>query len=66
MKTQREIIRQLSELAGGIGKLANLIDKPVSRVSEWHTGTHAMTLPTLLLMLEKLDLDISFIKNDYK
>lgn len=56
MKTQKEIIAFLAKQAGGFSKLAELIEVPPSRVSEWHGETHYMSLKTLLLMIESLEL----------
>ena len=56
MQTQREIINSLAKQAGGFTKLAELINVPAPRVSEWHSEKHAIGLPTLLLIISKLNL----------
>ena len=56
MKTQKQIIAFLAKQAGGFSKLAELIEVPQSRVSEWYREVHAMSVPTLLLMIESLGL----------
>lgn len=56
MTNQSKLILQFSELAGGQKKLADLINKPAPRVSEWIKGTHAIGLNTFLEMCDKLNI----------
>jgi predicted XRE-type DNA-binding protein len=55
---QTEIIEKLSKVAGGQKELAKIIGKPQSRISEYHTGKHNMSVATLLFMIKKLGLTL--------